>query len=684
LVVTNAYGKDSVTNIDYINIGAYDQPQCLNDINLSDGSIGISRVMMDGGIDTTINGTSPCFQFIQGNQYTSLYRGQEVNLTVVRPATSSVSPIDRKVWIDLNMDGLFGSDELIMTETGSLNLGKSGKFTVSNSQRTGSTRMRVGVTYSPTTLNPSVTFLGVFRDFVVNFPVDTVRPIASIIGNETMNTEINKVFVDPGISATDNVEGNISSRYQRIGTVNTSVVGPNYLKYIVKDQYGNVSDTLYRTVFVILNQSGPTITLNGPSQQYVEVFNKYSEFGVVARDNQNNIIPNNNVIVSGSVDTTRLGGYNLNYTVLDAFGFSATVNRLVTVGDTTRPVITPNYAVGKNFYSHQVKTAIDMEKVVSVTDNYWKDLVPNWLGTVDVNNVGSYFIPYNVTDLSGNIANQVMVEIKVTDNIAPVIQLNGNNPLTWEVYTPFVDPGFTVTDNVWPKNTLAVTLRPAVIPVNTLGQITRWYIATDPSGNKDSVSRIINIVDETAPSVKILGGETVNMNRWCEFVDPGVELQDNYNSDAEMRQPGRFIPTSTLPLIEGQTNRWFADVPGLFSVSYRVFDLSGNVSKIVVRYINVSEEACVTGIGEVLNIDKLMSVYPNPSNGIFNFKLLQETESEIKITISDIQGKVVTTKLMSGKNLSEESVDLTAVNQGIYIMKVESGSQIYTKKLQIN
>ena len=64
--------------------------------------------------------------------------------------------------------------------------------------------------------------------------------------------------------------------------------------------------------------------------------------------------------------------------------------------------------------------------------------------------------------------------------------------------------------------------------------------------------------------------------------------------------------------------------------------------------------------------------------------MLQETESEIKITISDIQGKVVTTKLMSGKNLSEESVDLTAVNQGIYIMKVESGSQIYTKKLQIN
>jgi hypothetical protein len=603
---------------------------------------------------------------------------------VVRPATIDVSPIDRKVWIDFNMDGLFGSNEIVMNESGSMNLSKSINFAIPTNQRMGSTRMRVGVTYSPTTLNPSVTFLGVFKDFVVNFPSDLVRPTISIIGNAIMSTEINKPFVDPGITANDNIEGNISSRYQRIGEVNTSVVGPNYLKYIVKDYYGNVSDTIYRTVFVILNQTGPTITLNGPSQQYVEVYNRYNEFGAVAKDNQNNVIPNNNITVVGAVDTTKLGGYNLNYTVLDAFGFSATVNRLVTVGDTTRPVINPNYTGGRNYYIHQVKTAIDMEKVVSVTDNYWKGLVPNWLGTVDVNNVGSYFIPYNVTDLSGNIANQVMVEIRVTDNIAPVIQLNGNNPLKWEVYKPYIDPLYSVTDNVWPKGTISITMKPAVIPVNSLGSITRWYIATDPSGNKDSVSRIINIVDETKPVVKILGGETVNINRWCEFIDPGVELQDNYNSDAEMRQPGRFIPTSTLPLIEGQTNRWFADVPGLFSMTYRVTDLSGNQSEPAIRYINVSTDACVTGVGEVLNIDKLMSVYPNPSSGIFNFRLVQVMDNDVKITISDIQGKEVATKIISGKNLTEENLDLSSANRGIYIMKVETGAKVYTMKLQLN
>jgi hypothetical protein len=277
-----------------------------------------------------------------------------------------------------------------------------------------------------------------------------------------------------------------------------------------------------------------------------------------------------------------------------------------------------------------------------------------------------------------------MVEIRVTDNIAPVIQLNGDNPLKWEVYRPFVDPGYTVTDNVWPRNTLSITLKPAVVSTSSIGAVTRWYIVTDPSGNKDSVSRIINIVDETKPVVKILGGETVNINRWCEFIDPGVELQDNYNSDAEMRQPGRFIISSTLPLISGTTNRWFGDVPGLFSVTYRVTDLSGNQSSLAIRYIKVSPEACITGIGEVMNIDKMMSVYPNPSAGIFNLRLVQLMDQDVKITMMDIQGREVAHKTISGKNLGEESIDLSSANKGIYIMKVETGSQVYTKKVQLN
>ncbi|MCA0426045.1 MAG: DUF5011 domain-containing protein [Bacteroidetes bacterium] len=681
LVVTNAFGKDSVTKIDYINIGAYDEPQCLQDISLSDGSIGVSRVILEGGIDTvfTTNATSPCYQFIQGNQSASLYRGQGVNLTLVRPVGTAVSPIDRRVWIDLNMDGMFGSDELVLTENGSLGLSKTEKILVKTDQRLGSTRMRVGVTYSPTTLNPSVTFLGVFKDFVINYPMDTVRPVASLNGTQVMETEINKPFIDPGVTATDNIEGNVSSRYQRIGNVDITKVGPNYLKYIVTDYYGNVSDTLYRTVFVVLNQTGPSISLKGPSQQYVEVYNSFIDSGVVARDNQGNDI-SFNVLVEGIVDTTKLGQYSRLYSITDAFGKNATVNRLVVVGDTTRPVITPNFKPGQKFFEHQVQTSIDLEKVVTVTDNFWKGLKPTWIsGPIDVNKVGSFFVIYQARDLSGNIANEIMVEIKVLDKVAPTIQLQGDNPLKWSVYRPFEDPGVSFNDNVWPKNTLTLTMIPAVIPVNSLGKITRLYIVSDPDGNRDTARREIEIIDNTAPFVKILGSNTINLDRWKEFIDPGVELVDDYNSDLEMRT--RLVVENTLPLIPGSSNRWFGDIPGLFSVTYRVTDLSGNKSEDAVRYIKVNDVS--GGAEDLIEFEKLLTVYPVPTSGKLYFRLVAQLESDAEIELSDIQGRKVISYSIDKNNLGENELDLSSVGSGVYLATLKTKSGTFTRRIVV-
>jgi hypothetical protein len=184
--------------------------------------------------------------------------------------------------------------------------------------------------------------------------------------------------------------------------------------------------------------------------------------------------------------------------------------------------------------------------------------------------------------------------------------------------------------------------------------------------------------------VKLLGGETVNLGRWCEFKDPGVELLDNFDTDSDMRQPGRYIVSCTLPLIPGYTDRWFGDVPGLFSISYRVTDLSGNQSELAIRYINVMSTSCVNGVAEAINVDKLMNIYPNPSNGIFNVKLLQALDQDIKLAVYDIQGKLLTSKLIDGQNLREESLDLSGADKGIYLLKIETGSKVYTRKLQID
>ena len=674
LVVSNTYGADSVTVVDYINIGAYDEPQCLSDINLADGSIGISRVTLESGIDTATNPYNPCYQMVGGNQAANLYRGKKHAITIVRPTapSSTISPMDRKAWLDFNMDGLFTNDELVLSDMNAQALSKQDTILVSNTQRLGATRLRVGVTYANTQLNPSVTFLGLFRDYVVNFPEDTVRPVATLNAGASIFTEINKAFVDPGVTAIDNIEGDISAKYEVIGTVDTTKVGPNYLKYIVRDNYNNICDTLRRTVFVVLNQSGPTLTLTPPSLAYVEVYNKYVEPGYEAKDNKGNVITNQ-VIVTSNLDTSKIGQYSLVYTIVDAFGLVSIAERGVNVGDTTAPVVTPK----SNPYVQQVGSAIDLTKVVDVTDNYWPSsfLTTTIQGSVDVNSVGVYFVKYVARDNSGNLGKEVTVRIEVKDTKAPTVKLNGITPMNHEVKTGFADPGVLVVDNYWPANTVVVTKKGAV-NTNVLGDYTIWYIATDPSGNKDSISRLVRVVDTKKPVVDLLNITEVNLDRWKVYVDAPVALIDNYNTDAQMRNT--LVITNSLPK-NGEGKPW-GDGIGLFSVRYKVTDLSGNESEEASRRINVVE---ATGLN-VMNIDRLMSVYPNPSNGLINMRLADAQSQDVNVFVYDMLGKLVQQQSINKNNLQVQELDLSNQPKGFYLLRVKSGDQIYSRKIQIN
>jgi hypothetical protein len=574
------------------------------------------------------------------------------------------------------MDGNFDNSELVMNETNSTQLSRTDSVLVPANQRLGTTRMRVGVTLANTTLNPAVAFLGVFRDYNINFPQDTVRPIIALNGPANLNTEINRPYNELGVTAIDNIEGDISNRVEIFGTVNINQVGPNLLKYIVRDNYGNVSDTAYRTVFVVLNQTGPTLTLNGPSIQYVEVYNKFNELGWVARDNNNNDI-SNQVVVSGNVDTAVLGSYTLTYRVTDAFGMSVTVSRLVNVGDTTRPVITPRFAAGKTVYEHQIGTVFNPEDAVTITDNYWSRsfLDVEFIGVVDPNNPGTYFMRYRARDPRGNVANEVIVPIVVIDRVAPVVRLNGLPSVEVEVFSLFNDPGVTITENYWPLNTVLVQTR-GTVNTNRIGTYVRWYIATDPSGNSDSVSRTIVVVDRTAPTITILGDNPFNLPRWRVFEDPGVAIYDNYNTEAELR--AGLIITNTLPV--NNEGKPFGDKIGMYAVTYRVTDLSGNLSEVATRIVNVGEP--ITGVKNLNQIGVLASIYPNPTNGIVKLILSVPAANNANIKVFDALGKVAYAKQLPKGSLQTE-INLSGLSKGIYFISVELNGQSAIQKLQV-
>lgn len=57
-------------------------------------------------------------------------------------------------------------------------------------------------------------------------------------------------------------------------------------------------------------------------------------------------------------------------------------------------------------------------------------------------------------------------------------------------------------------------------------------------------------------------------------------------------------------------------------------------------------------------------------------------EETTKISVYDIQGRLELIKIL-GQNSNSTNIDLSVINQGIYLVKVESGKKIKNKKIII-
>ena len=83
---------------------------------------------------------------------------------------------------------------------------------------------------------------------------DSVPPVVTPNGGSTGIVQPGKPYVDPGVTGTDNVGGDVSSQTTVSGKVDTSKVGKYVLTYTVTDRAGNTT-TVTRVVYVT-----PTLT----------------------------------------------------------------------------------------------------------------------------------------------------------------------------------------------------------------------------------------------------------------------------------------------------------------------------------------------------------------------------------------------------------------------------------------
>ena len=160
---------------------------------------------------------------------------------------------------------------------------------------------------------------------------DATKPTITLNGNENMVIYVNDTFVDPGVIATDDKDGDLKDKVVITGKVDTKTAGTYKITYTVQDSSGNTS-TVIRTVTVKSRseEGTPTINISGEQQITLEVGETFVEPKVTAKDAVDGDITNK-IQKSGSVDTNAVGTYTITYTVKNTSGKTATKTITVNV-----------------------------------------------------------------------------------------------------------------------------------------------------------------------------------------------------------------------------------------------------------------------------------------------------------------------------------------------------------------
>ncbi len=197
------------------------------------------------------------------------------------------------------------------------------------------------------------------------------------------------------------------------------------------------------------------------------------------------------IYVTDDVDTSQLGTYEVNYNV-DGRRRTFSKSRKVKVVDLTAPVITLN---GDS--TMYVAGGIDdyVEPGATATDNCDGDVTADISEKIEESNEYTWLVNYSVKDQAGNEGTAVR-EVQLPDDTPPEIYLNGDQTITIDQNTEFVDPGATATDDR-DGDISAEIVSEGYVDTYRSGTYTVTYTVADAYGNEASTSRTVEV--ESAP-----------------------------------------------------------------------------------------------------------------------------------------------------------------------------------------
>ena len=388
----------------------------------------------------------------------------------------------------------------------------------------------------------------------VSFTRDTTNPVIAItaataLGCNPSAANINNAFGTATV--TDNCSSGLSATSTTAAEINTSgCIYSTTRTWTVTDDCGNIG-TNSQTVTYTRDTAAPVL-VGVPASTSAQCNAIPIPATVTATDGCSV------ATVSAAVDVITPGSCSGNYsitrtwTATDLCGNSASASQIITVTDTTPPVLSgipANLIVQCNAIP-----AVPGAGVVTATDDCGTATVT---GPVIVNTAGSCLgssiitRTWTATDLCGNSTTTTQT-ITVNDTIAPIL---ANIPLNVSVLcsaipSPPASGIVTATDNCSAATVSASV--DVITPGSCSGSfiITRTWTATDQCGNSATASQIITVSDYIAP---VLSGMPFNTTVQCNAIPAAATVTASDNCDvspiitlSEISIPGSCPNTYTL------------------------------------------------------------------------------------------------------------------------------------------
>ncbi len=405
---------------------------------------------------------------------------------------------------------------------------------------------------------------------------DITPPTITLIGTNPVDLYTGDVYVDAGATATDIVDGDLTSSIVIDSSSINNLVPFSYLvTYTSTDSRGNIS-TVTRTVFVS-DHSAPVIDrIPDMTVEATSALNTIVDYGIMSATDDVvgtfGLSTASCVPLSGSafpIGTTPVICTAADSAPIPNVGVGLALN--VIVQDTTAPVVIVNAPLApveatstlgaEAFYTVDATDTVDAGVGFSIECS---------IASGSIFPIGFTVVTCSAQDEMGNRATSTATVI-VRDSTAP--ELTPPATQTFEatglLTTPVLVPA-TATDLVDPAP--MVTSSRSSFPLGTTAVL--WQ-AMDASGNINfGVLSNVIIIDTTAPVITLHGEATITLTVGGSYTEQGASVTDNH--DTEMPAPtvgGDVVNTA---------------VAGTYVVTYNAHDGSGNNAVQQVRTVIVN------------------------------------------------------------------------------------------------